>query len=134
MALFGFIAAPGSPLETTDMMRRGARYALVGLGVLIILIGIPLAFVPWLHPGIFLIAAGLVIVLKNSFSARRTFIKAQRRHPNILFPLRRLIRRKPEVVPVFWQQFLRFERLVLRRGWRFLRRIRLMLMRRRRSA
>lgn len=132
MALFGFIAAPGATVETSVMMRRGLRYALVGLGVLIILIGIPLAFVPWLHPGIFLIALGLVIVLKNSFSARRTFIRAQRRHPKILFPIRRLIRREPEVAPVFWQQTLRFERLVLRRSWRFLRHIRRKVMRRRR--
>ena len=132
MGLFGLVAAQGPTVETTVMMRRGLRYALVALGVLIILIGIPLAFVPWLHPGIFLIAAGLVIVLKNSFSARRTFIKAQRRHPNLIFPIRRLIRREPEVAPVFWQQTLRFERLILRRSWRFLRRIRRKLMRRRR--
>ena len=35
--------------------------------------------------------------------ARRQFIGLQRRHPKILFPVRRLLRREPEVVPVAWQ-------------------------------
>ena len=132
MPLFGFIAAPRAQEAPRTLMRRGVRWALVGIGLLIIAAGIPMEVLPLpLHaPGLLLIAAGLVIVLRNSFTARRHFIRAQRRHPKIVFPLRRLIRREPEVAPVFWQQTLRFEQLVLARRFRFCRRVRISLMRR----
>jgi hypothetical protein len=109
------------------------RWALTGLGLAIIAVGLPFLFLPLpLHgPAILVIAAGLVIVLRNSFTARRHFIKAQRRHPRIVFPIRRLMRHEPEVVPVLWQQMLRLEALLLPKGWRFWRRLRLMVMRRR---
>jgi hypothetical protein len=134
MPFLGFIAASSrAPEEPVALMRKGARLAMVTVGLAIMLIGVPLALLPWLHlPGILVLATGLVIVLRNSFSARRTFIRAQRRHPKIVFPIRRLIRREPEVVPVAWQQSLRFERLVVPRRFRFLRRTRLTVMRRRR--
>ena len=107
------------------MMRKGVRLALVGVGLAIMAIGIPLALLPWLHiPGALILATGLVVVLRNSFTARRTFIRAQRRHPKIVFPIRRLIRREPEVLPVAWQATLRSERLVLPRRMRFLARLR----------
>ncbi len=103
-------------------MRRGARFLLLGLGFVILLAGLPLAFLPG-HLGLPVMVIGLMLVLRNSISARRRFIRAQRRHPNFVFPLRRLMRRQPEIVPVFWQIFLRFERLILRR-WRFMARAR----------
>ncbi len=110
------------------MMRRGIRLAMVGIGLVIMAVGIPLALLPWLHiPGALILAIGLVMVLRNSVSARRTFIRAQRRHPKIVFPIRRLIRREPEVFPVAWQASLRLERMItpwsLRR-LRMLRRVR----------
>ena len=115
------------------MMRKGVRLALVGVGLAIMAVGIPLALLPWLHiPGALILATGLVVVLRNSFTARRTFIRAQRRHPKIVFPIRRLIRREPEVFPVAWQATLRSERLVLPRGLRFLRRLRRMFRKSRR--
>jgi hypothetical protein len=43
----------------------------------------------------------------------------QRAHPKMVFPIRRLMRREPEIVLVFWQQYLRAERLVLPRRIRF---------------
>ena len=61
---------------------------------------------------------GLVLVLRNSFRARRAFIRFQIKHPRIVFPLRRLLRREPEVLPVAWQQVLRIERLVVPKHWR----------------
>ena len=107
------------------MMRKGMRLALMGLGLAIMAVGIPIALLPWLHiPGALILSTGLVIVLRNSFSARRTFIRAQRRHPKIVFPIRRLIRREPEVMPVTWQATLRAERLIVPRSLRFLRRVR----------
>ena len=133
MPLLGFVAASRVQEEPTALVRKGMRLALVALGLVIMVIGAPIAVIPWLHlPGALIFAVGLVIVLRNSFSARRTFIKAQRRHPKIVFPIRRLIRREPEVIPVAWQQTLRLEQLLLRpRRFRFMRRLRLMLMRRR---
>jgi hypothetical protein len=40
-------------------------------------------------------------------------------HPKMVFPIRRLMRRDPEIIPVMWQQYLRLERLVLPRRIRF---------------
>ena len=111
-------------------MRKSMRVALLALGLVLMVVGTPLALLPG-HIGIVLFALGLIIVLRNSFTARRTFIKAQRRHPNIVFPIRRLIRRKPEILPVFWHQMLKFERWVLPARLRFYRRVRWRLFRRR---
>ena len=133
MPLFGVAAPAFAPEEPRAMMRKGVRLALVGVGLAIMAIGIPLALLPWLHiPGALILATGLVVVLRNSFTARRTFIRAQRRHPKIVFPIRRLIRREPEVLPVAWQATLRSERLVLPRRMRFLGRARRHLARRHR--
>jgi hypothetical protein len=71
------------------------------------------------HLGAPVLALGLVITLRGSFSARRRFIGLQRQHPKILFPVRRLLRREPEVFPVAWQAVLRFERMMLPRRVRF---------------
>ena len=134
MPLFGVTVPPLAPAEPQAMMRKGVRLAMVGVGLAIMAIGIPIALLPWLHlPGALILAIGLVMVLRNSFTARRTFIRAQRRHPKIVFPIRRLIRREPEVIPVAWQATLRSERLVLPRRIRFLSRLRRRMSRRRRG-
>ena len=57
-------------------------------------------------------------MLRNSPKARRQFIVLQQRHPRVVFPVRRLIRREPEIFPVLWQQALRVERLILPNRWR----------------
>ncbi len=132
MPPFGFFAATRvREDEPGVLMRKGARIALLVLGVALMIVGLPLALLPG-HLGIFVFAVGLIVALRNSFTARRTFIKAQRKHPNIVFPIRRLIRPKPEILPVFWHQMLKFERWVLPRGMRFYRRTRRALFRRRR--
>jgi hypothetical protein len=51
----------------------------------------------------------------------------------MVFPIRRLMRRDPEIIPVFWQQYLRLERLVLPRRIRFAARCRRYLGRRLRA-
>ena len=123
----------GAP-ETGAVIRRGMRMALVGFGILIMVVGTPVALLPWLHlPGALIVATGLVIVLRNSFTARRHFIRAQRRHPKIVFPIRRMMRRQPEILPVVWQQLLRTERLILPRRARFCIRARRAVFRRRRA-
>jgi len=65
------------------------------------------------------IVIGLMIVLRNSFKARRQFVRFQRAHPKMISPIRRLLRRDPEIVQVFWQQYLRVERVILPRRIRF---------------
>jgi hypothetical protein len=83
-----------------ELAARVARWLLLGLGLVLMVVA-------------------LMIVLRNSFRAKRQFVRAQRAHPNMVFPLRRLMRREPEIVQVFWQQYLRVERLVLPSRFRF---------------
>jgi hypothetical protein len=60
------------------------------------------------------------MVLRASIRARRRFVHMQRRYPRYVYPLRRLLRRNPEVWPVLWHALLRTER-ILPRHWRRLR-------------
>jgi hypothetical protein len=97
---------------------RGAvRVAAIGAGGVLVVAGLVLAVLPG-HLGVPLLAVGLILVLRHSPRARRGFIRLQRRHPRWVFPVRRLIRREPEIFPVLWQQVLRFERLVFPPSWR----------------
>ena len=115
--------APSRVYRATDdfareVVTRFARWGLVLLGLLIVLAGILIAPLPG-PGGIPVIVVGLMIVLRNSFYMRRQFVKIQRAHPKLIFPIRRLLRRDPEVLPVFWQQYLRVERILLPPRMRF---------------
>lgn len=110
-------------------VRRMLRIGLLILGGLIMAVGAVLALLPG-HLGVPILVIGLMVVLRNSLPARKEFIRLQRRHPNWVFPLRRLMRREPEVIPVVWQQVLRTERLVLPVRYRFVRRLRVSYRRR----
>ena len=92
--------------------REAARLLVVGLGTLLVVAGFVLALLPG-HLGLPLLVIGLILVLRNSRKARRQFVQLQRRHPRFVFPVRRLIRREPEIFPVLWQQALRVERMIL---------------------
>ena len=94
-----------------ELAGRIGRWLLLGLGGLIMLVGLVTAPLPG-HIGLPLLVVGLMIVLRNSFKARRRFVRMQKAHPKMIFPLRRLLRREPEVVLVLWQGLLRFERLI----------------------
>ena len=113
--------ADGRARPAMAFAQRAARGALQVLAILAgcVLIGggLVLAVLPG-HLGVPLVAVGLILVLRNSRRARRNFIHLQRRHPRFVFPVRRLIRREPEVFPVLWQQVLRFERMVVPMRWR----------------
>jgi hypothetical protein len=115
-----------------EIVNRLMRFGLVILGLAIIALGILIAPIPG-PGGLPVIVVGLMIVLRNSFKARRQFVKIQRAHPKMIFPIRRLLRREPEVFPVFWQQYLRVERLVLPKRARFGVRARRRMSRRRRA-
>ena len=110
--------------------RRLGRLVLIAAGWTLLAIGAVGTVLPG-HLGLPLLILGLIIVLRSSAQARRQFVGLQRRHPKFLFPIRRLLRREPEVLPVAWQQLLRIERMVLPRRWRPARVIRRWLRRRR---
>ena len=111
-AAFGGLAA-----SARKAARDGARMVVIGLGMVLIAGGLVLALLPG-HLGLPLLVVGLILVLRNSVSARRRFIRLQRAHPKVVFPVRRLIRRDPEIFPVLWQQALRLERLIVPRDLR----------------
>lgn len=106
-----------------QIWRRVGRGALLAVAWLLIAVGIVGAVLPG-HLGAPVLVIELIIVLRSSFQARRRFIGLQRRHPKIVVPIRRLLRRDPEVMAVAWQQILRAERLVLPTKSRFARRLR----------
>jgi hypothetical protein len=101
-----------------QMAARIGRALLVALGVVIMVLGVAIAPLPG-PMGMPLVVVGLMLVLRNSFKARRQFVRFQHAHPKMVFPIRRLLRREPEVVLVFWQQSLRIERVVLPASLRF---------------
>ncbi len=106
------------------LVARVARWALIGLGVALIALGVLIAPLPG-PGGLPVIVVGLMILLRNSFWAKRQFVRFQRAHPRTVSPIRRLLRRDPEVFPVFWQGILRTERVLLARERRFARKLRL---------
>jgi hypothetical protein len=112
---------------TDDLAREVAgrvkRFGMVLLGFAIILAGLAIAPIPG-PGGIPVIVVGLMIVLKNSFKARRQFVRLHRAHPKVISPIRRLLRRDPEIVAMFYQQTLRVERILLPRRVRFVKGVR----------
>ncbi|MFZ5718923.1 MAG: hypothetical protein ACOY5Y_05575 [Pseudomonadota bacterium] len=112
---------------TDDLAREIAgrikRFGLVMLGFAIIAGGVLIAPLPG-PGGIPVIVVGLMVVLKNSFKARRQFIRLHRAHPRVLSPIRRLLRRDPEFVALFYQQTLRVERILVPRRVRFVKPLR----------
>ncbi len=108
--------------------RKGVQWMWIGLGGFLVLAGIVIAPLPGPF-GLPISLLGLVVILRNSSSAKRGFIRLQRRHPKWLFPVRRMMRGR--VFEVLWRQTLKIERFIVRsRGWRVLRRIRVAFRRR----
>ena len=106
--------------EVAARIRRGGMvllgFAIIGFGILI---------APLPGPGgIPVIVVGLMVVLRNSFKARRQFVRLHRAYPKTLYPIRRLLRRDPEVVALFYHQTLRVERLLLPKRIRFVKGLR----------
>lgn len=109
--------------RTAALLRRLIRWAFVGLGLAVMAAGVLLAPLPG-PMGLPVIAVGVMIVLRNSYRAKKQFVRLEHAYPRILYPVRRLLRRDPQIAPVFWQQTLRIEKLLLPKGWRFAARIR----------
>jgi len=114
-----------------EIVARFLRVILVVLGLLLIAGGALIAPLPG-PLGLPLTVVGLMLVLRNSFKARKQFVRFQHAHPKLIFPIRRLLRREPEVILVAWQQALRIERLIIPRRWRVAVRWRKSIKRRRR--
>lgn len=123
-------AAPGG---TGRLSSRLIRLGLTGLGGLIVLTGVLIAPLPG-PMGLPVATVGLILILRNSYKARRAFVRFQRAHPRALHPVRRLLRRQPEVLPVVWQMALKTERLLVPRRYRVAIRGRRLFRRRRRPA
>jgi hypothetical protein len=102
-----------------ELLGRIGRGLLLTLGGLLMLVGLVAELLPSHMLGMPFLVIGLMIVLRNSIKARRRFVRMQHSHPNFVFPLRRLMRREPEVFPVVWQQLLRMERVILPKRARF---------------
>jgi hypothetical protein len=112
---------------TDDFAREVAirikRTGMVLFGFAIIVFGIAIAPLPG-PGGIPVIVVGLMVVLRNSFKARRQFVRLHRAYPKTLYPIRRLLRREPEVVALFYHQTLRVERILLPSRIRFIKALR----------
>jgi hypothetical protein len=93
------------------------RWVLLGLGGILTIVGVAMAPLPG-PLGLPVTLVGLMLVLRNSFRAKRAFITFQHRHPRAVFPLRRLLRRDPQIVSFAYQWVLRIERLILPQDWR----------------
>lgn len=124
---------PGFQPRSRDPLRAIKRSALMAAGILVVILGILIAPLPG-PGGVPVIALGLILILRSSYWAKRQFIRAQYARPKWVYPFRRLLRKNPEFAPVFWQQALRAEKLVLRRAERPLKRIRKRLRRTGRKA
>ena len=104
--------------DARALIARVTRWLLLGLGGALVLSGVLIAPLPG-PLGVPLVVLGLILVLRNSFAAKRRFVRLQRARPKLVFPIRRLLRREPEIAPVAWQQYLRAERLVAPKRARF---------------
>lgn len=100
-----------------EILGRILRPALVVLGGLIVLFGLLIGPLPG-PGGIPVVTIGLIVILRNSYKAKRMFMRYLHRWPKVLYPIRRLMRREPEIVPVFWQQYLRAERFAVPKRYR----------------
>lgn len=110
------------------------RWGWIAVGFALIAVGVVGVWIPFtFHILGLLVVVGLILVLRNSRTWRRRFVRFQRRHPRWGVPIRRLLRTPPEILPVFWHEVLRTERWVLparhrrlgrwrRRAFRFRRR------------
>lgn len=111
------------PRKGESLLRRLRRWGVMGVGAVLVVLGILIAPLPG-PLGVPVSLLGLVLILRNSYWAKRQFIRAQHARPKWVYPFRRLMRKKPEFAPVFWQQALRAEKLVVKRPRRRLARLR----------
>ena len=93
------------------MVERAVRIIWIVIGLVLMLVGLVGMFLPTHLLGVFMVL-GLMLVLRNSRSARKRFVRMQRRYPRYVYPLRRLLKTPPQVWPVMWHELLRAERIL----------------------
>lgn len=69
------------------------KVVLLGGGWILVAAGLVVGVLPG-PGGVPITAAGLVLILSQSYSAKRIFIRWHQRHPRVIGPLRRFISRK----------------------------------------
>jgi len=99
--------------QARHLFKKVIGGVLIVIGMIFFVVGVPLALAPF-HLGLPFVVIGLILVLRNAVWARRQFIHLKRRHPNWIMPVRKLLRKKPQIAPVFWHQTLKMERFFLR--------------------
>ena len=99
--------------QARHLFKKVTGGVLIAIGTVFFVVGVPFALAP-LHLGLPFVVIGLIMVLRNAMWARRQFIHMKRRHPNWVMPVRKLLRRNPQIASVFWQQTLKLERFFLR--------------------
>jgi len=83
----------GTPQNNTPNGWTVKKIVLMGIGWMLLIIGPIVGLLP--GPGGFpIVATGLILILSQSYTAKRIFVRWQQRYPRILGPLRRFIRRK----------------------------------------
>ncbi len=69
------------------------KVLLMALGWLLLVIGPLVGLLPG-PGGIPIVAAGLILILSQSYTARKIFVRLERRFPRVLGPLHRFMRRR----------------------------------------
>lgn len=82
-----------SPQDTPPQGFTVKKVVLLGTGWILVVAGPIVGLLPG-PGGLPIAAAGLVLILSQSYTAKRVFIRWQQRHPRVLGPLRRFISRK----------------------------------------
>ncbi len=85
------VQPPPSIRARARRLRRARRAALVAAGTAVIGLGVVIAPLPG-PGGVPVMAAGLMLVLRNSTTAKRGFVRLHRRHPRVIGPVRRVLR------------------------------------------
>jgi len=74
-------------------MKRMKQSVFIGFGWILVAAGVILTPLPG-PGGVPAIAAGAYILIRNSSSARRTYVRAKRRWPGAVGPIDRMMRRR----------------------------------------
>lgn len=112
------------------LVARIKRYTWMTLGGVLVVGGVIISPLPG-PGGLPVVVVGMMLILRNSFKARRQFVRFAHAHPKMAYPIRRLLRRDPEFLKIFWTQSLRVERLILPKRLRIASRIRRSVFKRR---
>lgn len=80
----------GTTQSATASQPSTRRLVLIGVGWLVFALGIVVSPLPG-PGGIPIILIGTIIVLRNSWDARRFFVRMKRRYPTTVWPLKKAL-------------------------------------------